>query len=242
MTMTNDDKTNWMNVEEYSAAPVSDAGGEMDGKNADEDVRLDITVILDRSGSMDPICDDAIGSFNAFLKARKESNPNSLMTVVLFDDEYLVRERGVPIQAVKPLNHRTYVPRGSTALFDAIGKTIRTIEERAHEDEEVMVAILTDGQENASEEYTLEQVRSLIIEKEARDWDFVFLSADPSAFDDGNAMGFQPSKMAMYKKEDMNEAYAQMDEMLAMKLSKARGIKDMKRRMRGNEEEDKMYQ
>jgi len=240
--MTNDDKTNGKNMEEYKATPVSDAGGEMGRTNADEDVRLDITVILDRSGSMDPICDDAIGSFNAFLKARKDSNPNSLMTVVLFDDEYLVREVGVPIQAVQPLNDRTYVPRGNTALFDAIGKTIRTIEERTHEDEEVMVAILTDGQENASVEYTLEQIRSLIIEKEAKDWDFVYLSADPSAFDDGKAMGFQASKMAIYKKEEMHEAYAHMDEMLAMKLSKARDIKIMKRRMRGNVEEDKMYQ
>ena len=64
--MTNDDKTNGKNMEENSTAPVSDAGGEMGRTNADEDVRLDITVILDRSGSMDPICDDAIGLFNAF--------------------------------------------------------------------------------------------------------------------------------------------------------------------------------
>jgi len=211
--------------------------------SAEDDVRLDITVILDRSGSMESICDDAIGSFNAFLNSRKESNPNSLMTVVLFDNEYQVRESAVPITSVKPLTRTSYVPRGSTALLDAIGLTIRAIEERAHENEEIMIAILTDGQENASVRYSLEQIRSLIQEKEEKDWDFVYLSADPSAFTDGMAMGFQASKMAMYDKEDIHQAYAYMDEMLAKKMAKARYIKSMKRRMQNDEEmNDKMYQ
>lgn len=239
---TNEEIIDGNAVEQYTPSPEPDVGTEVAGESMDEDDRLDITVILDRSGSMESICDDAIGSFNAFLKARKESDPSSIMSVVLFDDEYLVREVGVPIHAVHPLTHKTYVPRGSTALLDAIGKTIRTIEERAHEDEEVMVVILTDGQENASVEYRLEQIRSLITEKEAADWDFVYLSADPSAFDDGGAMGFQASKMAMYNKEDVREAYTHMDEMLAVKLSKTRGIKERRRRVRTEEQQDKMYQ
>ncbi len=192
---------------------------------------------------MESICDDAIGSFNSFLGSRKESNQNSLMTVVFFDNEYEVRESAVPITSVKPLNRTSYVPRGSTALLDAIGLTIQAIEERPHENEEIMIAILTDGQENASVRYSLEQIRSLIQKKEEQDWDFVYLSADPSACTDGSAMGFHVSKMAMYDKEDIQQAYAYMNEMLATKMAKAKFIKSMKQRMQKDEDmNDKMYQ
>ncbi|NLL11625.1 MAG: hypothetical protein GX268_12210 [Methanomicrobiales archaeon] len=71
------------------------------------------------------------------------------MGVILFDHEYRARESGVPVPEVKPLTNKSFIPRGNTAILDAIGKMIRTIEKRAHEGEEVMVVILTDGHENA---------------------------------------------------------------------------------------------
>lgn len=241
--MTNNNENPERNAELVQESPVMNAGGGVEQENQEEEVQLDITVILDRSGSMESICDDAIGSFNAFLNSRKMSNPKSLFSVVLFDDEYLLREAGVPIGSVQPLTMKTYIPRGSTALLDAIGKTIRTIEERSHEDEEVMIAILTDGQENSSVEYTLEGIRTLIQEKEGKDWDFVYLSADSSAFMDAPAMGFAADKMAMFQKNNISEAYSEMDKMLLIKMGKARSIKRMRRQ---NQEEqgqpDKMYQ
>ena len=223
--------------------PVPDTGKDGEEMSGQEAVPLDITVILDRSGSMDTIRDDAIGSFNAFLRERKEKNPESKMSLVLFDDQYEVRQTGVPIQSVDPLSYETYIPRGSTALLDAIGRTIRTIEERAHEDEEVLVAVLTDGQENASVEYRLEQIRELIGEKEAKDWDFVYLSADPSAFSDAHTMGFAASKTARFRKEHIGEAYDEMNSLLEMKREKARLIKRMKEEKRDrNEDASRIYQ
>jgi len=223
--------------------PVPDAGADGEERGDLEAVPLDITVILDRSGSMDAIRDDAIGSFNAFLRERKEKNPESKMSLVLFDDQYEVRQTGVPIQSVDPLSYETYIPRGSTALLDAIGRTIRTIEERAHEDEEVLVAVLTDGQENASVRYRLEQIRELICEKESRDWDFVYLSADPSAFSDASTMGFATSRTARFRKENIGEAYDEMNSLLEMKREKARLIKRMKEEKRDrNEDASRIYQ
>lgn len=223
-----------INPEKKSPNPVTGARGEE--KSGQEAVPLDITVILDRSGSMDTIRDDAIGSFNAFLRERKEKNQESKMSLVLFDDRYEILQTSVPIQSVDPLNYETFIPRGSTALLDAIGRTIRTIEEREHEDEEVLVAVLTDGQENASVEYRLEQIRELIREKEAKDWDFVYLSADPSAFSDAHIMGFAASKTARFRKENIGEAYDEMNSLLEMKREKARLIKRMKEEDRNRDE------
>jgi Mg-chelatase subunit ChlD len=178
---------------------------------------LDITVIIDRSGSMGSVRDDAIGAFNTFLSDRQKSDPDALMTLVQFDHEYEVITNGVPIREVRPLNHETYIPRGDTALLDAVGKTIGSIESRSHAAHAILVALLTDGQENASREWRADQVRELIREREAKGWDFYYLSAKLSAFKDGRSMGIDPRKISYYKKEGMKEAYDKIDEAIMEK-------------------------
>ncbi len=84
----------------------------------------EIVCILDRSGSMQSMRDDAIGGFNAFLEEQKKLPGAAHLTVVLFDHEYDVLHQGVDIQQVAPLNSDTYVPRGQTALLDAVGRTV----------------------------------------------------------------------------------------------------------------------
>ena len=84
----------------------------------------DITFVLDRSGSMGIIKADTIGGFNQFIEDQKKAAGEALMTLVQFDDQYEVNYAGVPIAAVRPLNTDTFVPRGWTALYDAIGKTV----------------------------------------------------------------------------------------------------------------------
>lgn len=209
-------------------------------QDSDADISLDITVLLDRSGSMEEIRDDAIGSFNAFLKDKQKKHPSSQMSIVLFDDQYLIRENATPIQQVDALTNDTFVPRGSTALLDAVGKTIQIIEERKHVDDEVLIAVLTDGQENSSQEYTLNQIQRMIKQKEERGWDFVYLSADPSAFADAQNMGFDRSKIAHYNKNHIQDAYCEMDSMMSVKLSKMKAMRLMKEN--GQENADKMYQ
>ena len=191
----------------------------------EEGTTLDIVVILDRSGSMQEIRDDAIGSFNAFLTDKKQQYPLSKMSIVLFDDRYDLIADSEPIGAISPLNGQTYVPRGSTALLDAIGLTVAAIEARPHTDEEMLVAVLTDGYENASTQFRLEQIRAIIQEREKRGWDFVYLSADPGAFSDAGRMGFERSKIKMFDKMTMREAYYEMEEMIHEKQRKMQGIK-----------------
>src|SRR5574343_68862 len=128
----------------------------------------EIVCVIDRSGSMRSIVNDAIGGLNTFIESQKNVPGEANMTIVLFDHEYLVSHNGVNIKLVQPFTTDTYVPRGTTALLDAIGRAITTVGERLNntkeEDkpEKVIVAILTDGYENASREYTNSKINEMI--------------------------------------------------------------------------------
>lgn len=154
----------------------------------------EIVVILDRSGSMNSITDDAIGSFNAFLAEQQKLKGKALLTLILFDDKYDIVHNGIDIQDIKPLDKNTYVPRGMTALLDAIGKTINSVRERINnmpEDqrpEKVLVGILTDGHENASHEYNRNAIMKLIDEKD-EGWEFLYLAANQDAIREGSSIG-----------------------------------------------------
>jgi len=90
----------------------------------------EIGFVLDRSGSMNTMKDEAIGGINAFLESQQKLPGEARLTLVLFDHEYIVVHDGVPIKEVPPLDNHSYVPRGTTALLDAFGRTINTIGER----------------------------------------------------------------------------------------------------------------
>jgi uncharacterized protein YegL len=120
----------------------------------------EIGFVLDRSGSMESMRLEAIGGFNAFLASHQKAAGEAKLTLVLFDHEYIVTHDGRPVKEVPALDPRTYVPRGTTALLDASGRTINTIGERldkmpeAERPGKVIVSILTDGLENASQEFS----------------------------------------------------------------------------------------
>lgn len=145
----------------------------------------EIVCIVDRSGSMSPIRDDAIGGFNTFLEDQKQLPGEAQLTLVLFDHEYLVIHNGVPLGHVAPLNKETFQPRGMTALLDAVGKTIDAVGQRlaqmaeAERPSKVIVAILTDGKENASQQYNHDQIADKIKHQEEKySWEFFFLGAN----------------------------------------------------------------
>jgi uncharacterized protein YegL len=143
---------------------------------------------------MSSIRNDAIGGFNTFLEAQKQMPGKANMTVCLFDDKFILLHNGQDIQSVEPLTAKTYVPRGSTALYDAIGRTINAIDSRVagYPCQKVVLVILTDGQENASKEYSGCQVKSMIKDRECKGWEVVYLSAGPDAFGDGVSIGIRP--------------------------------------------------
>jgi uncharacterized protein YegL len=148
----------------------------------------EIAFVLDRSGSMQAIAGDAIGGFNAFLAQQQAERGAARLTLVLFDHEYLVAAEHVEIGAVAPLDERSYVPRGMTALLDAVGRTVDAVGVRLAQTPEeerpakVIVAILTDGLENASREYGYGRVAEMIRhQQEKYGWEFVFLAANQDA-------------------------------------------------------------
>lgn len=159
-------------------------------------VDTEIVCVLDKSGSMSSVKDDAIGGFNSFLEQQKKLPGKAKLTLVLFDHRYEMKIDGAKLSDVSPLNERTYVPEGNTALLDAIGRAVTDVSRRIEKapDKEkpnkVIVMILTDGQENSSSDYSNEKIKALI-EKQQKEcsWDFVFLAANQDAFATGREFG-----------------------------------------------------
>jgi hypothetical protein len=165
----------------------------------------DINIVLDRSGSMEVVRTDTIGGFNTFLQSQKEAPGEATLTLAQFDDQYEIVYGGKNIQDVPPLTAKTFVPRGSTALLDAIGRTINATGSRLEampEDERpgrVLFVILTDGQENASREFKKDQINKMIEDQtDIYQWDFVFLGANQDAIQEGSGMGFMAGNSMTY--------------------------------------------
>jgi uncharacterized protein YegL len=156
----------------------------------------ELVFILDRSGSMSGLEKDTIGGFNSLLGKQKQEEGECIVTTVLFDDHYELLHDRIQIQGIAPITDREYFVRGSTALLDAIGRTINkignaqkhTVEtERA---EKVLFVITTDGMENASHEYSAEKIRSMVEhQKTSFGWEFLFLGANIDAVATAESMG-----------------------------------------------------
>ena len=161
-----------------------------------EDTFTEIVCVIDRSGSMDSIKNDAIGGFNAFLKEQQSLPGEAAMTIVMFDHEYLVPYSGVPIQNIKPLDDSSYIPRGTTALNDAIGRAVSEL--KCRNPKKAIILILTDGHENASHEFNKSQIKEMMKECEDRGWFVSYLSVTLDAFDDARSYGIGRGQTASY--------------------------------------------
>lgn len=161
----------------------------------------DVTVVIDRSGSMGSLRDEVIGGFNTFMEDQRKVEGDCTVTLVQFDDRYEKNYEGIPVNEVADLNHATYKPRGLTAMYDAIGKTIVATGERlaamdeSERPDKVIFIIQTDGDENASQEYSSDQVKQMIETQENEfNWDVVFLGANINAKATAVNIGVQVNK------------------------------------------------
>ena len=137
--------------------------------------------LLDRSGSMASILNDTIGGYNSFIKS--QSADGGTMSLYLFDHEVNEVYTDVPIDKVEPLTVETFIPRGSTALLDAIGYVLKK------ETKKSVMIILTDGEENASTKFTHAHIKDLTEMHVKEGWDFVYLGANQDAFAAGAKLG-----------------------------------------------------
>ncbi|MCK5017911.1 MAG: VWA domain-containing protein [Candidatus Peribacteraceae bacterium] len=156
----------------------------------------EIVCIVDKSGSMGSIVNDAIGGFNTFIKAQQDLPGAANVTLVLFDTSYNIMVNGENLKEFPELTKRTYVPGGGTALYDAIGKAINVVGKRlsdtpeAERPEKVIFGILTDGEENSSREFDKDKIMEMISHQKATySWEFVFLAANQDAMAAGGSIG-----------------------------------------------------
>jgi hypothetical protein len=165
--------------------------------------RTDITVVLDRSGSMASIAEKTVEGFAAFLEKQKNVPGDCRLTLVQFDTQYELVYYDKPIRKVPALR---LVPRGGTALLDAMGRTIvnkaaslsRQSVERLPR--RIMVVVITDGQENSSREFTHEQVFTLTRRyTQEFDWQFVYLGANQDAIQVAAQMGIDAAAAMTYQ-------------------------------------------
>lgn len=152
-----------------------------------------IIVVLDRSGSMATIRDDMVGGFQTFMAEQKIVPGACEVSLFQFDDVFEPVYVGRPIRETPNL---TLIPRGNTALHDAVGKTMVVMGERFAKMPEwerpskVIFVLITDGQENASREYSKQRIHEMIAHQETHyAWSFVYLGSSPSTMQDAKDLG-----------------------------------------------------
>ncbi len=151
-----------------------------------------IVFILDRSGSMEPLTDDVIGGFNSFISEQKKLKGKIKLTTILFDNVYETLHDGINIEDVNPISKKEYNTRGCTALLDAVGQAINTMDAHAKKKDRVLFVINTDGYENASREYTNKQIKELVENHEKKNsWKFIYIGANVDAFAAGGDLGIK---------------------------------------------------
>ena len=165
----------------------------------------ELVFILDKSGSMGGLETDTIGGYNSMLAKQQEVEGECHITTVLFDNNYELLHDRIDIKAVSPISEKEYQVGGSTALLDAIGKTIHKIgnaQKQTADDyraEKVMFVIITDGEENSSREYSAERIKAQIErQKEKYGWEFVFLGANIDAIETAGRFGISADRAQNY--------------------------------------------
>jgi uncharacterized protein with von Willebrand factor type A (vWA) domain len=164
-------------------------------------------LLLDRSGSMQPQWDEALGAINTYARTLG-SRVNTRIMMAAFDDAYeIIRKELHPLQW-RTIASEEVAPRGGTALNDAIGRLVA--QAKQDNPEKAAIVIMTDSGENASTEVTNEQAKALLDECRARGWQVIFLG-----------MGYDNSGLAQQYGADLNQTIAARTESLVTTMQRA---------------------
>jgi hypothetical protein len=187
---------------------------------------VEMVFILDRSGSMGGLEKETIGGFNAMIEKQKHVEGEALVSTILFNHDIRVLHSRNIIKEIKTMTKEEYFVGGTTALLDAIGRSIHEMVSihkdmpEEHRPEKVIFVITTDGMENASRKYSYDSIRSLIHrQKEKYGWEFIFLGANLDAIHEANKLGIKPDRATRFHSdkqgtslnyEVMNEAIQEL--------------------------------
>lgn len=158
--------------------------------------QTEIIVVLDKSGSMGSIASATVNGFNTFLNEQQNAEGEAFVTLIQFDDRYEVNYKSVPVKEVMPLiNKETYIPRGSTALYESIGRTIQEL----NTDRDVVFVIITDGYDNVKSDFKPEAINKMIETLQSENgWKFLFLAANQDAVVAGGRIGIKGTNSMSY--------------------------------------------
>ena len=158
--------------------------------------KVNVVFLLDRSGSMWNCVNDTIGGYNNYLNEQRKTANSVFVSTILFDNEYEVLHDCVPIEKVNDITDKEYFVRGSTALYDAIGKTITDLDKKQL-DNKVLFIITTDGLENSSMHYHREQVKELI--EGHKNIEFIYVGANIDSYAEASYIGIKRDNVANYE-------------------------------------------
>lgn len=182
-----------------------------------------VVMVIDRSGSMSSCWNDVKGGYKEIVKTNKKAEGKCTFTVAAFDSEYDLLEDFTDVQAVK--DNLSVTPRGSTALLDAIGKTVNNVVSRIKEMDKmerpgkVIVVVQTDGYENASREYKKSDIKKLISKQsEKYNWQFQFIGATMESVNEAQDYGFVKCNTSYYSTEKSLDTFT----LLGAKMASAR--------------------
>lgn len=161
---------------------------------------LHIIIILDESGSMDPIKRDIIGSFNKFIREQQslEAKAQTFVTFIKFNSNVTNVFEKIKLEDVKEITLKDYVPDKCTALNDAVGSMI----DKYSKEKNVCMVVITDGDENASLKYTRALVKDKIEERKGEGWNFIYLSSDLETASQGTGLGIRSTQPGMVTGEN----------------------------------------
>lgn len=172
---------------------------------------LYVYILLDRSGSMEDCRDTTIDSFNEYVMGlRRSDTVDARLTLTIFDSEGIdVLQHDTPARDFMELSRRNYEPRSMTPLLDAIGHAVAEVDKvTLRPDEKVSLVIITDGQENASKEYKLADIKALLDGRQKdKGWMVTFLGAEVDTFADAGRIGIEHKDRYYIKKKKMLAAF-----------------------------------
>ena len=170
---------------------------------------VELVFILDRSGSMSGLEEQTIGGFNRLISEQKEVKGEAIVSTVLFDNGFEVLHNRVNLKQIEPMTEKQYYVRGSTALLDAIGRSIikiRQVHKQLNESEipeKTVFFITTDGMENASKEFDYTRIKDYIeLQKEKYGWEFIFMGANIDAIKTASRFGIHEDRAVHYHSDE----------------------------------------
>jgi uncharacterized protein YegL len=176
------------------------------------DQLTDITLVIDRSGSMQSIKRKAEKGINGFIDDQKKQPGEANLSLIQFDTEFDFLHKGTPINQV---GNYQLEPRGGTALLDAVGQSILNTGERLSSIPEanrpglVIFVIMTDGEENSSTQFSRAQIRQMVEHQQTvYNWQFTYLGANQDAFGEAAKLGIRDDQgTANFSADKVDFAY-----------------------------------